>query len=69
MLGTKTIMVLADASCGAVKAAIDAKPVPGQISTLYRLIRPRWSRQRAIQWPPRRRTPCFRPPCCATPLL
>jgi len=40
VLGTKAILVLAHGSCGAVKAAIDAKAVPGQISTLYRFIRP-----------------------------
>lgn len=40
VLGTKAIMVLGHASCGAVKAAIDAKAVPGQISTLYRSLRP-----------------------------
>ena len=33
-------MVLAHGDCGAVKATIDAKAVPGQISTLYRSIRP-----------------------------
>ena len=40
VLGTKMILVLAHSSCGAVKASIDAKPVPGQISGLYRYIRP-----------------------------
>jgi carbonic anhydrase len=40
VLGTKAIMVLGHGNCGAVKATIDAKPVPGQISTLYRYIRP-----------------------------
>jgi len=39
-LGTKTILVLAHSGCGAVKATMAGKPVPGQISTLYRLIRP-----------------------------
>jgi carbonic anhydrase len=33
-------MVLGDDGCGAVKAAIDGKPVPGQISTLYAPLRP-----------------------------
>jgi carbonic anhydrase len=36
VLGTKAIV----SNCGAVKATIDAKPVPGQISVLYRSIRP-----------------------------
>ena len=40
VLGTKTILVLAHSACGAVKAAMDGTAVPGQISTLFRLIRP-----------------------------
>jgi carbonic anhydrase len=40
VLGTKMTLVLGHSSCGAVKASIDAKPVPGQISGLYRYIRP-----------------------------
>src|ERR1700758_1841749 len=40
VLGTKAIMVLGHANCGAVKASIEAKAVPGQISVLYRYIRP-----------------------------
>ena len=40
LLGTKAIMVLGHSDCGAVKATIDGKAVPGQISTLYRSIRP-----------------------------
>lgn len=40
VLGTKAIMVLGHANCGAVKAAIEAKAVPGQISVLYPYIRP-----------------------------
>jgi carbonic anhydrase len=40
VLGTKAIMVLGHASCGAVKASIEAKAVPGQISALYAYIRP-----------------------------
>lgn len=40
VLGTKAIMVLGHANCGAVKASIEAKAVPGQISGLYRHIRP-----------------------------
>jgi carbonic anhydrase len=40
VLGTRVIMVLGHASCGAVSASIAAKEVPGQISTLYRYIRP-----------------------------
>jgi carbonic anhydrase len=40
VLGTRVLMVLGHGSCGAVSAAIAAKEVPGQISTLYRHIRP-----------------------------
>jgi carbonic anhydrase len=40
VLGTKAIMVLGHANCGAVDATIKAKAVPGQISVLYRSIRP-----------------------------
>ena len=40
VLGTKVIVVLAHGNCGAVKATIDGKAVPGQISSLYRYIRP-----------------------------
>jgi carbonic anhydrase len=39
VLGTKAILVLGHGSCGAVKAAIDAKAVPGQISQLYAPLR------------------------------
>ena len=35
VLGTKVILVLGHANCGAVKAAIQAKAVPGQISALF----------------------------------
>ena len=40
VLGTRVLMVLGHASCGAVKASIAATAVPGQISSLYRYIRP-----------------------------
>jgi carbonic anhydrase len=40
VLGTKAIMVLGHGNCGAVKASIEAKAVPGQISGLYPYIRP-----------------------------
>ena len=35
VLGVKTLLVLGHTSCGAVKAAMKADPVPGQISSLY----------------------------------
>jgi carbonic anhydrase len=40
VLGTKAIIVLGHANCGAVQASIEAKAAPGQISSLYRYIRP-----------------------------
>ncbi len=40
VLGTKVIMVLGHASCGAVKAAMAGKPVPGQISRLFPALQP-----------------------------
>lgn len=38
-LGVKTLLVLGHSNCGAVKAAMKAEAVPGQISTLYPYIR------------------------------
>jgi carbonic anhydrase len=40
VLGTKVILVLGHAACGAVKAAIQGKEVPGQISALFPHLRP-----------------------------
>lgn len=40
VLRTKVILVLGHSNCGAVKAAIAGKAVPGQISGLYPYIRP-----------------------------
>lgn len=40
VLGTRTLMVLGHAGCGAVNASIKAGAVPGQISGLYSYIRP-----------------------------
>jgi carbonic anhydrase len=39
-LGTKVILVMGHGNCGAVKATIQAKEVPGQISALYPHIQP-----------------------------
>ena len=39
VLGVKVLLVLGHTSCGAVKAAMKADPVPGQISSLYPHIR------------------------------
>ena len=40
VLGTRVLMVLGHGNCGALKAAIAAKAVPGQISSLYSYLRP-----------------------------
>jgi carbonic anhydrase len=40
VLGTKVILVMGHSNCGAVKATIQGKGVPGQISALYPHIRP-----------------------------
>jgi carbonic anhydrase len=40
VLGARIILVLGHASCGAVKATIDGKAVPGQISQLFAPLRP-----------------------------
>lgn len=40
VLGTRIIMVLAHQGCGAIKAAIGGKAVPGQISALYAPLQP-----------------------------
>jgi carbonic anhydrase len=40
VLGIKVLVVLGHANCGAVKAAMKADPVPGQISSLYQHLRP-----------------------------
>jgi carbonic anhydrase len=40
VLGVKVILVLGHSNCGAVKATLAGKAVPGQISTLYQYIHP-----------------------------
>src|SRR6202522_4715142 len=40
VLGEKAILVLGHTNCGAVKATLAGKAVPGQISTLYQYIHP-----------------------------
>jgi carbonic anhydrase len=40
VLGTKAILVLGHSSCGAVKATMQGKEVPGQISSLFPHIQP-----------------------------
>jgi carbonic anhydrase len=40
VLGVKVIVVMGHGDCGAIKAAIDGKEVPGQISALYPHLQP-----------------------------
>jgi carbonic anhydrase len=40
VLGTKVILVMGHSNCGAVKATIQAKEVPGQISSIFPHIQP-----------------------------
>ena len=40
VLGTKVLLVMGHAGCGAVKATIQGKEVPGQISALFQHIQP-----------------------------
>lgn len=40
VLGVKVLLVMGHANCGAVKAAIAKKPVPGQIASLYPHLEP-----------------------------
>src|SRR4051794_22227870 len=40
VLGVKGMLVIGHRNCGAVKATMGAKPVPGQISSLYQYIHP-----------------------------
>jgi carbonic anhydrase len=40
VLGTKVILVMGHSNCGAVKATIQGKDVPGQISALFPHIQP-----------------------------
>ena len=40
VLGSKVLMVLGHENCGAVKATIAGKPVPGQIGTIIEAIKP-----------------------------
>ncbi len=39
MLGSKVLMVLGHENCGAVKAAMDGKLVPGQIGSIIAAIK------------------------------
>ncbi|NEP90859.1 MAG: hypothetical protein F6K18_30880 [Okeania sp. SIO2C2] len=40
VLGSKVLMVLGHENCGAVKATMDGKPVPGQIGSIISAIKP-----------------------------
>jgi carbonic anhydrase len=40
VLGVKVVLVMGHSNCGAVKAAMAKKPVPGQIASLYPHLQP-----------------------------
>ena len=67
LLGTKAIMVLGHSSCGAVKATIDGKAVPGRSARFTARSAP-LSTRRGQTWRRRSRpTPRSRPDCCVVP--
>ena len=63
VLGTRVLMVLGHGNCGAVKATIDGKAVPGQISALYAPIRPAVDEAGTISMPPSTPMPGTRRSC------
>ena len=65
VLGTKVLVVLGHGNCGAVKATIEGKAVPGQISALYAPIRPAVAARAATLTLPSTRTPGYRQRCSA----
>ncbi len=65
VLGIKALLVLGHANCGAVKAAMKADPVPGQISSLYPHLRPAWKNPAAAWKKPSRKMPNIKLICCA----
>lgn len=69
VLGTKVILVIGHGNCGAVKATIQAKEVPGQISALYPHIQPAVNQAGPISSPQPSRMPRSRQLFCAMPPL
>jgi carbonic anhydrase len=67
VLGAKAIIVLGHANCGAVKASIEAKAVPGQISVLYQYIRPAVDQAGPTSKRQSKPMQKCRPRCCANP--
>jgi carbonic anhydrase len=63
VLGTRAILVLGHGGCGAVKATMDGKAVPGQISELYARSGRRWTRRGAISTPRSSSTRRYKPTC------
>ena len=63
VLGTKVIVVMGHAGCGAVKATIQAKEVPGQISALYPHIQPAVDVAGSDLERPQKRMRRYRHPC------
>ena len=67
VLGTKVLVVLGHGNCGAVKATIEGKAVPGQISVLYAPSGRRWTLRAATLMLPLTLTPGCRRHCSAMP--
>ena len=67
VLGTRVLMVLGHGNCGAVKATIEGKAVPGQISALYAPIWPAVNEPVPTSTPPSTPTPRSRRHCSAKP--
>ena len=63
VLGTKVILVMGHTNCGAVKATIQDKEVPGQISALYHISNRRWIRRGQILKWQLKRMQRYRQPC------
>ena len=64
VLGTKVILVMGHSNCGAVKATIQGKEVPGQISSLFPHIQPAVDQDGKILSRLRKPTPRFGPISC-----
>ena len=64
VLGVKVLLVLGHTGCGALKAAMKSETVPGQISGLYKNLRPAVEKSGGMWRRPSKRMRRFRPTCC-----
>ena len=65
VLGIKALLVLDHTSCGAVKAAMKAGSVPGQISVLYKHLRPTVEKLMVMSTRQSNGTPHYKANCSA----